>query len=156
MIISRLESWCAERDDGKRREIVERLIDDMVGYDRWGRPIQGFPDYWYMDFGTPNDDEARRAATVLDALADEAGEDEPGVDLVSALPSRLHGDRGEAQRADPLQVRGGFDPKRAIALLRAWREGTPEEIAEQRAAGDAILESLEREPVRFREVRLEG
>ena len=127
----------------------------MVGYDRWGRLIQGFPDYWYMDLGTPNDYEIRRAVAAVEALADEVDDVELGENKVSALPRRSPGGPDEFRTAEPLHVHGGFDPERAMALLRSWREGTQEEIAAQRDAGDAILEGLRHEPIRFREVRLD-
>lgn len=108
-----------------------------------------------MDLGTPNDDEVHRGLAALEALADEVDDDEPGENQVSVLPRRSPRDPDIVRTAEPLHVHGGFDPARAIALLRSWREGTQEEIAAQREAGDMILEGLQREPIRFREVRLD-
>ena len=71
---------------------------------------------------------------------------------MNALSHRLPANDVQAPSRGTDLIRGHFDPQRAISLLRSWRECSEEEAREQREAGDALLEGLERDPVRFREV----
>ena len=157
--IEQFEAWRDAADESARREIVERLIDVLIGHGAHGRPILGHNPFAYMAFGPLSAEERDRALAPLDSLLDD--DEQEQCQTGEYLMNALHRDEGGPTLAE--QVYGApicLDPlsdeetRLATELLRSWREGSDEDAEEQRITGEVIERALETDPIRFREVDL--
>ncbi len=159
-VIDQFEAWRDSADESARREMVERLIDVLIGHDARGRPVPGHHPFAYLARGPLSAEDLDHLLATLDSLrdGDEQEQRETGEYLMTALrrdeaePNFADDVYGVPIRLDPLSDE---ETRRAIELLRSWREGSDEDAEEQRITGDVIERALETDPIRFREVDLD-